>query len=1092
MMAETTDNPEVGALAAVGSTTDHLLRQRALMLYRGFWSAAWGTGVASVAFVFVLWPHFSREALLAWLALQLAVLVARVMQARRFPRLLETRQDRREIDGWVRDFSLGLIVAGGLWGIAALLFLTPGNIAVTMFVLLFLSGVAATASILHTTLPASVAPFLALVLIPVAARMLVFEQVGPYISVAVIGYLMLLWGAARRGHRVLWHSIAIGLENERLQNVVMAEKLAAEQSRRIAAQEYQELFVHMPDGLTLIDIDEDGVFRLAGANPAMAAAVGIGIDSALGKPVGELVNASTAARAAENYRRCIEAGEPTRYETMFEGNGLPTRHFEAVQVPMRNAEGRIHRLIGIYRDITERKRLEEALALREREFRTVVENSPEIIVRYGRDLTRIFSNPAFDRLVGVVPGEVRGKDLEYCWRAQNMSAEDFAKLLRRVFEQAATEQCLLEVLDENGVLTSQIFRLVPEFGLDGKVESVLGFGHDVSVLRRQEEMEKARVRILERLSQGAMLDEVLNLVAEYLEQANPEFLSSIMLLDETGERLRIVAAPNLPEKYAKGIDGARIGMGVGSCGTAAWTGDEVFVDDIATHPYWAKYRDLPLEAGLRACWSFPITERGGRVLGVFGIYQRKTGLPNAGQMESIRQAHHLAVVAIERNRIEEKLRIQASIDALTGLPNRSHFNQRLREELMRSGRSGIGGALLFIDLDRFKEVNDSLGHEYGDDLLIEAARRIRDEVRATDLVARLGGDEFVIILPEVGSDASQIGRIAQAIVDALEVPFDLDGHQAFVSASIGIACFPVDASQADTLLSCADQAMYAAKEMGRNGFCFFTPSMQQSAELRLKLSRDLRGALAGDQLAMYFQPIVDAVSGRLVKAEGLLRWKHPEKGMVPPDLFIPIAEEAGLIGGIGDWIFQQAALTARAWRDKLPDGHGPCQISVNMSPRQFVKEGGESGWLEYLAAIELAPHHIGVEITEGLLLDDRMHVAERLEGFRAAGIEIALDDFGTGYSAMAYLKKYPIDYLKIDRSFVRDLVTDQGDAAIAEATIVMAHKLGLRTVAEGVETAEQREMLLRFGCDMLQGYYYAKPMPREEFLAFVERSLAGE
>ncbi|WP_412479051.1 EAL domain-containing protein [Azonexus sp. IMCC34839] len=1062
------------------------------MLYRGFWVAAWGTSAASLAFVAVLWPYFSHQVLLGWLALKWSVMAVRVLHAKRFQKISSQEEKASpQLKSWINGFSLGLVTTGGVWGIAAALFLSPENIYVALFVLLFLSGVAATAGMLHTSVPAAIIPFLALVLIPVAIRMSSFEQTGIFIALAVLGYWLLLWAAAKRSHRVLWQSIAVSVENERLQNAVMAEKLAMEQSRRIAAQEYEELFLHMPDGLALVDVTDDGGFRLVSGNPAMERMIGLNAEVARGKRVDELVSASSAARAQENYRRCIEAGKPIRYETVFEGEGI-VRHFEAVQVPMRNEAGRIHRLIGIYRDITERKQLEETLALREQEFRTLVENSPEVIVRYSRDLTRIFSNPAFDRMVGAAPGELRGKALGHGWLAQNMSADEFSTVLQRVFDNATSEQFQLEYLDDSGMRNSLIYRLVPEFGRDGSVVSVLGFGHDVSVLRRQEELERARVHILERLSLGAPLGEVLDLVARYLEQANRDFLSSIMLLDEKGERLYIAAAPNLPEKYANGINGVRIGHGVGSCGTAAWSGEEVFVDDIATHPYWARYRDLPLEAGLRACWSFPITERGGKVLGVFGIYQRKPGLPNTPQMESIRQAHHLAVVAIERNRIEEKLRVQASIDTLTGLPNRSHFNQRLREELQRSARSGQGGALLFIDLDRFKEVNDSLGHEYGDELLIEAARRISKAVRATDLVARLGGDEFVIILSEIGNDPAQSARVAQTIVHDLEIPFDLDGHQAFVSASIGIACFPSDASSPDTLLSCADQAMYAAKEMGRNGFCFFTPSMQQSAELRLKLSRDLRGALAGDQLALHFQPIVDAASGRLVKAEGLLRWQHPERGLVPPNLFIPIAEEAGLIGGIGDWIFQQAALTARAWRDKLPDGQGPCQISVNMSPRQFVKEGGESGWLDYLAAIELAPHHIGVEITEGLLLDDRMHVAERLEGFRAAGIEIALDDFGTGYSAMAYLKKYPIDYLKIDRSFVRDLVTDQGDAAIAEATIVMAHKLGLRTVAEGVETAEQRDMLLRFGCDMLQGYYYAKPMPRDEFLAFVERSLAGE
>lgn len=1071
-----------------GDTADYVLQQQAVMLYRGFWSAAIGTLLASLFLAFVLWPHFSHGTLLAWVAGMWAIVAGRAVQVRRLKAIPESPIDRPRLQRWIRHFSIGLVLAGLQWGLAAFLFLTPDNAGVTMFLLIYLIGVAATASILHTSLPTTVVPFTALVLIPVVFRMYAFEPGGGYISIAVLAFLLLLWGAARRSHRVLWNSIAVGLENEHLQHSIMVDKLAAERTHRLAAQEYQEFFAHMTDGLILVDVLDDGSLRVAGGNPAMAEIGGMASGNAIGKSFGELLSPELASRAETNYRRCVEAGTPIRYETDFARDGV-IKYFDSVLVPMRDGDGRIFRVIGIHRDITERKRLEVVLAVREREFRTLVENSPEVIIRYGRDLRRIFSNPAFDRLVGALPGESRGKPVAYRWLPQNLSAEEFTVILQRVLDSGLPEECSFEWRNEQGGLVSVIYRLVPEFDLNGQAESVLGFGHDVSDLRRQEELERARVRILERLGQGADLPEVLGLVTAYLEQANPDFLCSIMLLDEAGQHLHIAAAASLPERYSRAIEGVRIGEGVGSCGTAAWLGEEVFVDNIATHPYWASYRELPLKLGLRACWSFPIAEPGGKVLGVFGIYQRKSGLPSEAELESIRQAHHLAMVAIERNRIEAKLKFQASFDALTGLPNRSLFNLRLRNEMLRAARTGQGGALLFIDLDRFKEVNDSLGHEYGDDLLVEAAQRIRTKVRGSDLVARLGGDEFVVVLPEV-SEPEHLGRLAQTIVDALVEPFVLDDHLAYVSASVGIACYPQDADDADILLSCADKAMYVAKELGRNGYCFFTVSMQTSAEFRLRLSHDLRSALAERQLFLHYQPIVDVASGRVVKAEALLRWNHPQRGLVSPDQFIHLAEETGLIHAIGDWVFQQAALTASDWVARMPAGRADCQISVNMSPRQFVKEGSEAGWLEYLKSIGLDPRHIGLEITEGLLLDERLHVAERLAAFRASGIEISLDDFGTGYSAMAYLKKYPIDYLKIDRSFVHDLVSDTGDSAIAQAMVFMASKLGLKTVAEGVETAEQRDLLQSFGCDLIQGYFYARPMSRDDFMAYLAQANA--
>ena len=440
----------------------------------------------------------------------------------------------------------------------------------------------------------------------------------------------------------------------------------------------------------------------------------------------------------------------------------------------------------------------------------------------------------------------------------------------------------------------------------------------------------------------------------------------------------------------------------------------------------------------------------------------------------------------ERKRMEQAIWHEANYDPLTGLPNRRLLRDRLREELVVAAERQQVLAVLFIDLDRFKEVNDTLGHDIGDLLLIDAGRRISAVLPASATVSRQGGDEFVVILPGI-ADQVMANQLAQEIIDTLSRAFELEGHQAYVSASIGIAFSPEDASQVDTLIRYADQAMYAAKAHNRNCFSHFKPAMQVAARQRHELSNDLRRALGNGEFAVHYQPIVDLRDGRTVKAEALLRWHHPQRGPVSPAEFIPLAEEIGIIGEIGNWVFAQATAAASRWRS-LPTSAGtrqsPIQISVNISPRQFIA-GTCAGWIEHLQQLGLPSPLLSLEITEGLLLDDRPAVVDSLLAFREAGVEISIDDFGTGYSAMSYLKKFAIDYLKIDRSFVRDLTTDPSDLAIAEAVIVMAHKLGLKVIAEGVETETQRDLLRQAGCDYAQGFLYSQAVPEADFCRFL-------
>ncbi|SNS93019.1 diguanylate cyclase/phosphodiesterase with PAS/PAC sensor(s) [Noviherbaspirillum humi] len=434
----------------------------------------------------------------------------------------------------------------------------------------------------------------------------------------------------------------------------------------------------------------------------------------------------------------------------------------------------------------------------------------------------------------------------------------------------------------------------------------------------------------------------------------------------------------------------------------------------------------------------------------------------------------------ERKETEEIIWRHASFCSLTGLPNRRLFQDRLEQEVRKAHREGDQVALLFIDLDRFKEVNDSLGHEAGDRLLSQVARRLLNCVREGDTVARLGGDEFTVILTDL-HDSPKVEVIAQKIIDRLAEPFRIKGETAHVSASVGITLYPCDAADSQGLIRNADQAMYAAKNGERNQFRFFQKQMRLRAQKGARLVRDLRAALPAGQMMLHFQPVVDLSTAAIVKAEALLRWRHPKQGLISPDRFIPAAEESGLIHDIGDWAFVEAATWAARWGKQ----RGGCfEISVNRSPVQFHRPSGVD-WVHVIEQRGLPASSIVVEITEGVLLNASERVADALCHYRDAGIQVALDDFGTGYSSLAYLQRFHIDYLKIDRSFVHDLEWNEGSRAITESMIAMAHRLGLKVIAEGIEKPEQEAILRHAGCDYGQGFLFSKPVPPQVFEHFL-------
>ncbi len=460
------------------------------------------------------------------------------------------------------------------------------------------------------------------------------------------------------------------------------------------------------------------------------------------------------------------------------------------------------------------------------------------------------------------------------------------------------------------------------------------------------------------------------------------------------------------------------------------------------------------------------------------------------QIEVVRQAdgaisHYIGMFSdlTESKTAEETIWQQANYDALTGLANRRLFRDRLQQEMRHAEhhRSLLG--LVLIDLDSFREINAHLGQDIGDQLLLQAAQRIAGCLGEDDSVARLANDEFTIILPHA-HDPAAVERLVHALLQALAQPNALAGTTAFCSASAGISLFPDHGSTDEELLKNATQALRAARQQGRSHFAWCTPELQYAAQVRAELIHDLHGALVNDQMQVHYQPVVDLASGRITKVEALLRWLHPERGWINPATFIPLAEEVGLIGELGDWVFRTVVTQASTWRNRGIE----LRYGINKSPQQFNSHECDERWLDLLAAAGLPPDSIIIEITEGLLLEKNETVAQRLHLFRTAGVKIAIDDFGTGYSSLSYLQRFEIDYLKIDRSFIAGLTTSAHSRALTDAVIVMAHKLGIELIAEGVETSAQREWLHAAGCDFAQGFLWAQALPADE----LERLLCAQ
>jgi len=617
-----------------------------------------------------------------------------------------------------------------------------------------------------------------------------------------------------------------------------------------------------------------------------------------------------------------------------------------------------------------------------------------------------------------------------------------------------------------------------------EIVGLVGISRDVSVRKRADLLRDEQALVLEMIAMNSPLEEVLDRLVRLMETQLQGVVGSILLLDADGSHLKHGAAPNLPAVYCRAIDGVAIGPQVGSCGTAAYRRERVIVTDISSDPLWADYKELAAQHGLCSCWSTPILSHQGAVLGTFAMYSRQIRAPDAFETDLTEMITRIAAIAIERKLAEDQISFMAHHDILTGLPNRGLLKDRLVQAMLQTERHNPCVSVVFVDLDHFKSVNDSLGHAAGDQLLKIVAQRMVDCVRAIDAVVRLGGDEFVILLVDQPEGSDAISATLDKIRMAIAEPITIEGRPFHITCSMGVATYPHDGSDAETLLTNADAAMYKAKDAGRDGFQFFTAEMNTKVHERLALQDAMRDGIARSEFYLLYQPQVDLQSGRVFAVEALVRWKHPILGVISPMQFIPLAEETGLIVPLGDWVLNEACRQNKAWQDA---GLAPVSVCVNVSARQFQDKRWTSHVTSALEDSGLEAKYLELELTESLVMRDVEQAIATMKELQVLGVHFAIDDFGTGYSSLSALKSLPVCRLKIDQSFVRNLGEDEDDRTIAAAVISLGQRLNMKVIAEGVETDEQLTFLRDSHCDEVQGYHFSRPVDAKAIVTLLSK-----
>lgn len=815
-----------------------------------------------------------------------------------------------------------------------------------------------------------------------------------------------------------------------------APPIASEPSRRHAYLE--AVMASMPQGISVFDED----LRLRVWNRGFLEVLDLPPEAVYdGVPFADLIRI-TAGRGEygpgdveEQVARITE--KALKFEAHCFERLRPSGRTHLVQGEPLFIEGKLAGFVTTYTDITERKTAENELRHQHSLLETVIENVPSALSLFNKDQELALHNQAFLRLLDLPQSlfEDRPVTMEKIFRFNAARGE---------YGEGDTEQIVSTMLARNRKHLAHHFERTRPNGTTLDIRGVpLADGGlvtiytDISERRASAEREELAQKVFNHTPTGIIFTDE----AHHILSTNPATTlmtgyEPLELLGKTVFSLIAASQALTPASFQEKLNSG-----------GSWYGE--------------------LELTPKSGEPFPA-----------GIRVSRVDDPQSGQ-----PAHYIWILAdiTERREAEERMRHIAQHDALTGLPNRLALLMRLAQLLPEARRHEWQVAIMFLDLDRFKIINDTLGHQVGDDLLREVACRLSNVVRETDFVARLGGDEFVVILPGI-STPSDAALVAGKIIAALSTQIHAEGHELHTSPSIGISIFPNDGPDGDTILKNADTAMYHAKAAGRNNYQFFAADMNLASAERLDIERKLRHAIARNELALCFQPQFRADGSRPTGVEALVRWHHPSDGMISPVRFIPVAEETGIIVEIGEWVLLNACRTMKQWLD---DGLGPIRIAVNVSARQLRRRDFCETVAGALADSGLPPELLELEITESSVMENPDEAIQILQRLGRMGVSLAIDDFGTGYSSLAYLKLFPIDHLKIDRSFVADIETDLNDRAIAFGTIALAHSLGLNVIAEGVETEDQLELLRSNTCDEVQGYFFSKPLDSAAAFAFL-------